>query len=278
MRLAAALVLVLLLAGCSQPSNDRPSADDLTDLRAQIAELRGVDHSEVDDVVYSYERGTEIDVEITTSDVTGVAALVTAATELIDGAPLDDYSRELRVTIADSSLSVSAGSHATFDPAERAETFVRWVTDPRVATITWGWQLELQLVGDDTTDGSLVETVYSELADATTLADGGLSITDPGSYSVATAQNPYSESRFGAAREIAALDGVSDCSFRLETSSDGSYIHSIFCAVAGDAESTGTQINALLEARGLLESADVHLQAPDGSITTHDGSYVFDEG
>jgi len=273
----AAVALILLLVGCSEAPNPRPSDEQLDDLRGKLAELSGVDSYEVDSVDYNYPRSTEIDVEITTSDVAGLPALVTAATDLVDAAPLDDYPYEVRVTIGESSLSVSTGYQTNVAPADRADTFVLWLTDPRVAAINWGWQLELQLVGDGTADGSLIEAVYGELVSATTLADGGMSITDPGSYSVATAQNPYSENRFAAAREIAALDGISGCSFSLDASSDGSYIHQIYCAVEGDAEATGTRINALLDARGLLESADVRLEAPDGYVTTHDGTYTFDE-
>ena len=269
----AAVTLVLLLAGCGAAPS---STVDHAPLQREIGELAGVDEASVDRVVYDDGRQTELVVTVTTSDATGIDQLAADAAQRIDAASFGDDTRELRLVIGDSLLSVRAARGDDLDASITA-TFSRWLADPRVATIRWAWQLELVLVGDGSTDGSLVETIYTELADATTLDHGGLLIADPGSFTIATAQHAYTENRFGAAREIAGLAGVSACSFQLDASSDGSFVHQIYCSVEGEPATTGEQVNALLAARGLLESTDVRLQSPDDSIVTNDGSSVFDE-
>lgn len=274
---SVAVVLVLLLAGCASPAAPTVSTSPEDALSTEIGALDGVDDVSVSSVEYSDGRETAVLINMATSETEGFTDLADAVASLIDAAPFGDETRELKIAIDGSLLLVGASGGTKLDASPRAELFVHWLTDTRVEAVSWTSQLVVELVGDGTTDGSLVETIYSELADPTTLDDGGLRIDDPGSYSVGAAQHPYTENRFGVAREIAALDGVSDCSFSLKASEDGSFIHQIFCSVDGDAEATGTQINALLDARGLRESTDVRLQTPDDSILTNDGSYVVDE-
>jgi len=274
---SVAVVLVFLLAGCAAPAAPTVSAGPEDALAAELEALDGVSEASVSTVEYSDGREDAVLVNMATSEIEGFSDIADAASALVEAAPFGDKTRDLKIAVDDSLLLVSAGGGTKLDAAPRADLFVRWLTDARVEAVSWTSQLVVELVGDGTTDGSLVETIYNELADPTTLDDGGLRIDDPGSYSVGAAQHPYTEKRFGVAREIAALDGVSECSFALKASEDGSFIHQIFCSVDGDAEATGTQINALLDARGLRESTDVRLQTADDSILTNDGSYVVDE-
>ena len=277
MRLVAIAAVALLLAGCTGPAAPTVSTGPEDALAAELEALDGVSDVDVRSVEYSDGRETTILVNMTTSDSAGFAELATAASQRLAAAPFGDKARDLTIVVGDSMLVVSAGGGTKLDVSERADIFVPLLADPRVAAVSWTSQFVVQLVGDGTTDGSLVEAIYSELADPTTLDGGGLRIEDPDSFSVAAAQHTYTENRFGAAREIAALDGLSACSFLLKASSDGSFIHQIFCSVDGDAETMGTRINALLDARGLLESTDVRLQTPDDSIVTNEGSYIVEE-
>lgn len=275
----AVVAVVLLLAGCTAPPVDGPTSDERSALSAALAQVDDVDSVDVQGVVYDDGRESEITVTITVASGELVAATVADVVDVIDESPFEGDTRELRVEVGDSLFSISAPGGEALDPAV-APVFARWLADPRVASVSWVWALEITLVGDGSTDGSLVEAVYGQLmADPIVLERGGFRIEDPGSFSIAANGHEFSENRFGLAREVAALGGVSDCSFTLDTSSDGSMLHKIYCLVGADDdfESTGAAINALLSARGLLESTNVGLQGPSDSTLTNDGTYTFDE-
>ena len=278
MRRVAVAAIALLLTGCaatpSFTSEERAATDAL---EASVAEVDGLsDHTVTRFPVGDGE--VRLTVTVNVSDEQRTASIVSAVTDLIDDGPFDGDLREVEVYIGDGlnqfSMSADGGDPL---PTERVAIFARWLDDPRVSDLRWDDQLDISLEGQRDA-AETMEKIYGEIADDVTLAGGGLSIFDPGSYTLETARFAFSDERFAVVNEILALGTVSSCTFTLEPAASGTFMHHILCFALGDRDEAGSAIEGLLDARGLLESTEIRVRSVDGEEFTHEGSFVEREG
>ena len=278
MRLVAIAAVALLLTGCAATPSFTAEQSAATDaLEASVAEVDGLSDYKVSRFPIG-EGDVRLTVTLNIGDETHTESIVTAVTDLVDDGPFEGDVREMEIYVGDGlnqfSMSADGGDPL---PTERVAIFARWLDDPRVSDLRWDEQLDISLEGQRD-DAETVEKIYGEVADDVTLAGGGLSIFDPGSYTLETARLPFSDERFAAINEILALGTVSSCTFTLEPASGGTFMHHILCFSLVDLDVAGSAIESILDDRGLLESTDIRVLSVDGEEFTHEGSFVEREG
>ena len=274
----AAIALVLLLSGCAAaPMFTSEEYADTAALKTNIGEIDGVDES----TVVRFPTGDNDEVRLTIDlggvDPDRVEEIVTEVADLVGAGPFDGDTREVSVYLRDSnaqfSLTASEGDPL---PVERITTFSRLLADARVSDIRWHEQLEIGLETDGVTDNSL-EEIYGELGEEVTSSAGGVSIFDPGAYTLVAAGHPYTEERFAVAREITAIETLISCTLELEAARDGSFKHHVDCYALEDLNAMGKTIEQLLDARGLLDSTEVTVRTATDEVYTHEGKFVLSE-
>lgn len=264
MRVLALGVVVLALAGCTLftgPTDSQLARVDETG--AKVAALDGVT-----DAWASYSVGFDVgdDLRVSVEPDAGstpvqILELVPRVNAIIDDAGFNGSARSVTLDLGgDAELYYYAARDKPFDVDAEVAQFVQWWSDPRVASVENTNLFWVVLV-----PGASVRDVYSEIIEDPTVLEsyGTIRVGDPSGYQVNADRTDYSPERFDAADEIAALPGLTECSFGVSKPGEGEIGYDVSCHGPAD---LGVTINAILGRYNQLD--DTEVQIFDGEWVT----------
>ena len=264
MRVLALGVVVLALAGCTLftgPTDSQLARADETG--AKIAALDGVT-----DAGASYSVGFDVgdDLRVSVEPDAGatpeqILELVPRVNAVIDDAGFNGSARSVTVDFGeDAELYYYAARDKPFDVDDQVAQYVRWWSDPRVASVD-----NSSLFWVILEPGASVRDVYSEIIEDASVLEvyRAIRVGDPSGYQVNADRTDYSLERFDAADEIAALPGLTECSFGVVNPGEGEIGYDVSCHGPAD---LGVTINEILGRYNQL--GDTEVQLFDGEWVT----------
>ncbi len=277
-RLAAALVVVLALGGCSAvfgPSEHQVALAD--QLGRELRTFPGVDDAWAD-YTAGLDQGDDLRAHVTVSssvDASALTALANDVRDAVDESGFVGSNRQVAFVFADGSTMDWYASHKErLDIDDLLQFFVTWWADPQVATLEVANTLDVTL--DATVPSTDVGVIYEQLVDD--YGDGPVSVSLPGGWGLHSEKYRFTDARLAMAAEVVVLPGLTDCGFSGVSFTGEKYHFDVGCKLADGVVSADVAplVNAVLDSHGMLDDTKVTVYSKaEGSVVSNDVGEVL---